>query len=246
MSIQLADVLDSRIYVKENSGGGFQSPRTYLEPFLDRVKADEVVVKVQDPVTNQNEDGTQNVSYPRVLVEAKVGSQIQGYDSVIGFLYALDIQHPLVKVFTGQNAHACTNLTIFNADNVYQMNLLGNLTFAYEKAEQYFNNKQREIEEFLKVREELVNTYYDSESLQKELGRLLMLTTSNKNVGYPSSGISQAAKWLQDKNSIYHVKADEMCSKMNLYDSLTQSITNSNDVLYKPNKTLAVAKMLIN
>lgn len=244
--LSLSEVLDSRIFVKENSGSGFQSPRTYIQPFLDRVKPDEVTVKVQDPVTNQNEDGSQNVSYPRVLVEAKVGSQIQGYDSVIGFLYALDIQHPQVKVFTGQNAHACTNLTIFQAEHVYQMNLNGNLTFAYEKAEQYFNNKQKEIEEFLRVREELVNTFYDNESLQKELGRLLMLTTSNKNVGYPSSGVSQAAKWLQDKNSIYYVKPDEMCNKMNLYDSLTQSITNSNDVLYKPNKTLAVAKMLIN
>ncbi len=242
--ISLQEVLDSRIYVKDNASVSFASPRALLQPFLDCVPSDNITVKVQDPVINANDDGTENISYPRVLVEAKVGNEVPGYDSTIGFLYALDVQHPQVKVFSGQNAHACTNLTIFDAENVYQMNLLGNLKFAYDKAKQYMEQKAKEIAKFLATKEELINTFYERGALEKELGRILMLTVGSKNVGYPTSGVSQAAKWLQDKSSIYYVKPDETCSKLNLYDALTQSITNSNDILYRPNKTIAVTQLL--
>ncbi len=242
--ISLQDVLNSRTYVKDNSTVSFASPRTLIQPFLDNVPSDDITVKVQDPVINANDDGSENISYPRVLLEAKVGSEVPGYDSTIGFLYALDVQHPQVKVFSGQNAHACTNLTIFDAEKVYQMNMLGNLKFAYDKAKQYVEQKATEIAKFLETKEELLNTFFCSEALQKELGRILMLTTAGKHVGYPTSGISQAAKWLQDKNSVYYVKPDEACSKLNLYDALTQSITNSNDIIYRPNKTIAVSHLL--
>lgn len=220
--MQLAELIESKIYNKENSAVRFESPKHYLQPFLDIVNVPEsnLRIQVQSPITNQNEDGSTNTAYPRVLVEARLGVEIPEYDSVIGMIYALDIQHPQISIYAGQNAHACTNLTIFNADLVFQMNLLGNTQHAYQKASFYLENKRKEIEEFKLTQERLILDHYNTEALQTEMGRLLLLTT-RKNSKLPSTSISGAARLLQDKESRYFVKPGEPCSKMNLYDAIT-------------------------
>lgn len=243
MLLTLNEVLESKIYVSTTSRIQFSSPKIYIDPFLNAVKSDDITVKVQDPVINKNEDGTENISYPRVGIECKVGNEIVGYDSVIGLIFALNIQNPVIKIYTGQNAHACTNLTIFNASAVAQRSLMNDFMDIYSVAQKYFTEKQREIEQFTETRERLLNQFYNEEELKNELGRLLLLTT-RKNSKLSYGIIAGASKLIQDQNSQYYVQPGTNISKMKLYDAITQNITNSPDILHKPNKTLAVSHLL--
>lgn len=243
MEAILSEVLDSKIYTRENSRVTFQSPRAYLEPFLNAIGSTDIICKVQDPVSNENIDGSRNVAYPRVLVEARVGAEIEGYDSIIGIIFALNIQNPVIKIYTGQNAHACTNLTIFNAKAVSQYSLMSDYTDVYSKAAYYLKEKQNEIEHFNSIKNRLLETFYNEEQLKSELGRLLLLTTQrNSKLSYGM--IAGASKLIQDPNSRYYTKKHELISMLTLYDAITQNITDSADLLYKPNKTIAVTQLL--
>jgi hypothetical protein len=243
MEALLTDVIESKIYTKENSLVTFQSPRAYIEPFLNIVGADRIVCKVQDAVTNMNIDGSHNTAFPRVAVEAHIGNEVTGYDSVVGMIFALNIQSPVIKLYTGQNAHACTNLTIFNAAAVSQYSLMNDYSDVYRKTEYYLRQKDAEIEQFLATKEKLLNEFYTEDELRNELGRLLLATTKkNSKIGY--SAIAGAGRLIQESDSIYYMRPGEKMSKMMLYDSITQSITDSTDILHKPNKTIAVSQLL--
>ena len=216
MEVELNEVLESKIFTKENSLVTFQSPKAYLQPFLDIVGNQNLSCKVQDAVVNENEDHSRNTAFPRVALEARVGSQVAGYDSVIGVIFALNIQSPVIKVYTGQNAHACTNLTIFNATAVSQYSLMNDYSDVYRKADYYLKQKEAEIEQFVRVRENLLNEFYNEEELKKELGRLLLATTKkNSKVSY--GAIAGASRLIQDSNSIYYQKPGDSLSKMTLH-----------------------------
>ena len=243
MEAVLDEVIESKIFTRENSQVTFQSPKAYIQPFLDVVGVDKIICKVQDPVTNENEDHTRNVAYPRVAIEAHLGNQVTGYDSVVGMVFALNIQNPIIKVYTGQNAHACTNLTIFNASAVSQYSLMNDFTDVFRKAEFYMKQKEAEIKHFIATRDKLLNEFYTEEELKNELGRLLLATTKkNSKIGY--GAIAGASKLIQEPDSIYYLRPGEKLSKMMLYDSITQHITDSTDILHKPNKTIAVSQLL--
>ncbi|MCL6099783.1 MAG: hypothetical protein M1391_14550, partial [Bacteroidetes bacterium] len=152
-----------------------------------------------------------NTAYPRVVIEAHTGQQIEGYDSVLGMIFALDLQNPVIKVYTGQNAHACTNLTIFQADHVSEHSLMNNYSDIYQKVESYVQNKELEIAKFLEIRKKLINEFYNEEQLKNELGRLLLATTKkNSKIGY--GAIAGASKLIQEPDSIYYLRPGEKLS----------------------------------
>ena len=242
--MNLIDLIKSKIFVKENSAMNFLPPKEYIEPFLEAAKFDgdesKLIIKTQGEVVNANEAGDTNTAYPRVNIEVHTEHSVPGFQSVVGIVYALDLQKPEIKVYTGQNASACTNLTIFNAEGVYQQGLLGNFASIFEYASRYVQNKMQEAEEFLAIYNTLLNTFYNEDELNEELGRLLRMSPKTK-IG--TSPIVQASGRLDNKESIYFIKTGEKCSKMNLYDSITQSFTNSKNILDRPIQTLQLSKL---
>ena len=242
--MNLSDVLGSKIYVKENGSINFNSPRTYIQPFLDAIAYDgneeNITVKTQVEVINDNEGGERNTAFGRIAIEAKVANSVPGFQSVIGMIYALDIQKPIVKIYTGQNASACTNLTIFNAEGVFEQSLLSGFNTVYGKATEYLNKKEAEAVEFTEIYNELTTSLMSTEELNHEIGRILR-SAPRTRIG--TTPIVQACSRLDSKETIYYVKPGEPCSKMNLYDAITQSFTNSKDILDKPIKTIQLSKL---
>ncbi len=55
MELPISEVINSKIYTRE-SKVSFQSPKAYIQPFLDIVKTNKITCKVQNPITNTNED----------------------------------------------------------------------------------------------------------------------------------------------------------------------------------------------
>jgi hypothetical protein len=96
----------------------FYPTKTYVEPFLEKMSAFtedfSVQVKLPDQITTVN--GNEDITYNRVLIQAKLPEKftIDSHDEVIGFLYGIDVRKPVVKIYRGHLNQACTNLCVFN------------------------------------------------------------------------------------------------------------------------------------
>jgi len=246
MKIQLEELLSSKIFVKENSAVSFKSPKSYLTPFLDIVgpHSTDIRVQVDSPVINAEESGIQNIAYPRANVEATIGDQMTGFYSVIGFIFALNTGTPIMKVYSGQSVKACLNLTIFNAEDIFEQNLLGNSNEIYNRAQVFFQRKEKQIEEYQKVYKDLTQKMLTPEGLNNLMGKLLLKGTQTRLGTSPVVG---AAKLLLDPKTTYytHSGSDFSCSEWQVYNAVTQNITDKEDAVSKPNKTIELAKIIM-
>jgi len=247
MIIQTIDELyNTKIYVKENSTVSFAHPEKYVEPFIQRigVPRDRFSVKVADPVTNQNDDGSTNIAYPRVVVEADLQHEVSGHQSIIGMLYALDLSKPYISVYNGKIASACTNLHIFNADHLHRVELLGGINSVYDYAEKYFNNFEAESAEFERTIQELTERYFEHEEYIKMLGKSLQYAIKTKKLG--TSAVIFAANQLEDSKSKYSLDDNGGTTAWNLFGAMTQYVTDKVSIIEKPSKTLEIAKLFTN
>lgn len=245
----IEDIISSKVYVKPNSSISFGTPKEYFEPFIEPMLKSSVDakfrVKVADPVINAEDSGAYNIAYPRIMVEADLGEMIAGFKSTIGMILALDLQKPIVKVYSGYNVSSCLNLTIFNADKIFQQEILGDYQRVYARATEYFNKKADELIEFKETLSKLQTTFLNEVQLNQLIGKMIR---ESAKLRLGTTPILQATKMLDDNSSQYYVRPDGKftCSKFNVYNSVTQAITNSNDIVDRANKTINVANLILN
>lgn len=244
----LDDVLSSKIYVK-NGSIDFKSPKEYLMPFIDLTEkiTDNYKVRVSGTVENAEEaSGELNTSYGRVLIEAhlpdKYGTEETG--GIIGLVYGLDIQKPVMKVYTGQNIFACTNLCVFGAQHVFSSELLTTGSArAYQEVSKYVEEKERELENYIRVSTKLKEMQLDKESLDELIGKLVRESLKSRSIGI--TPITTAAKDLYDPKSKYAVK-DGQTNGWNVYNAITEYITHKTDILDMAHKTVLLQDMFLN
>ncbi len=246
MKLEKDQLLTSKIYVKPGSALRFQSAKTYVNPFLDIVGPDATDIRyhVDQPVTNMEEDGTLNVAYPRVNIEATLGDPMTGFKSVIGMIYGLNTQIPIAKVYTGQSVSVCMNLCIFSAEDIFEQNLLGNEQDSlYKTVERFKRDKDKQIENYTKIYNKMVNNQLSPDELKDLMGDLL-LKSSRSKLG--TSPIVGAANSLTDPKSIYYVNegSDFRCNEWNVYNAATQVLTDRDDVVQRPNKTMELIELM--
>jgi len=248
--LMVEDVLSSKVYVKPNSSVSFGTPKEYLEPFIEPIQASSDVkssfrVKVADPVVNAEDSGAMNIAYPRIMVEADLGEMIPGFKSIVGMIMALDLQKPVLKVYSGYNVMSCLNLTIFNADKIYQQEILGDYQRVYAKATEFFNRKADELVEFKETLTKLQTTFLNEVQLNQLIGKMIR---ESAKLRLGTTPILQATKMLDDNASQYYVRPDGKftCSKFNVYNAVTQAITNSSDIIDRAHKTINVSNLILN
>jgi len=244
MKVKLDELLNSKIYVKSNIS--FMPAKELVNNFLDSIKYtnEDITIKTQNAVINENVEGGKNIAYPRFLVEVDKGISFLNHDesSVVGMLVAMDQLKPVIKIYSGMNAHACTNLSIFDADNVLSQDLLNDLNHIWQNVERFANEDEIKLNLHYDIYNKMLGTILNNNMVNETLGRLLRDSDKN-HLG--TSPIVNAAKLLDDKRSIYYFDKQKETTLHNLYNSITQGITDSKDLLYKPNKSLAIAQMLI-
>lgn len=245
--ITLNQVLNSKVYVKENSQISFGSPRQYIEPFLEKLKDTGATysVSVSDRVANKEESGTINEAYGRVLIQAKLPTDFCAYDhdSVVGLVYALDTQKPSVKIYSGENAWACTNLSIFGARYIHTVELLQGVSSIYDKALEYVEGVTEQLRKFKEVYERMNEKTYQNSEIDEVTGYLLREGIRNKQLG--TSPILSAVRDLDDPKSKYGIR-DGKTSQWNIYNALTQYITDKVDIADKASKTVMISKLFLN
>lgn len=246
--IQVDEILRSKIYVKENSAISFNSPKQYIEPFLEKfgnLPGVSFNVRVSDKVANREEDGKANEAYGRVLIEAKLPSMysVNEHDSVIGMVYALDTQKPTMKVYSGENAWACTNLSIFGARYIQQVELLQGVATIYDRAVEYIEGVDKQIERFKVLHDKMSQHVYENEQINEITGFLLREGIRNKQIGL--SPITEAVRSLDDPKSKYAIRENKT-TQWNIYNAITQYITDKVDIADKASKSVMVSKLFVN
>ena len=247
--LSLGEVLTSKVYVKPNSSISFGTPKQYLEPFLKPMldAGDGYIyrVKVSEPVVNAEDSGAMNIAYPRVMIEADLGEMIEGFRSVVGMVYALDLQKPILKTYSGYNVSSCINLTIFNSDKLYQQEILGEYQKVFDKSREFYESKEKELIDFKETLTKLQTTFLSENTLNQMIGKMVR-EASKLRLG--TTPVIQAAKLLDDNSSQYYVRPDGKfsCSKFNLYNAVTHSISNSSDIVDRALKTIQVSNLILN
>ena len=245
--LTIESLKESKLYVR--NGVTFQHPMHYIEPFLDAVGYDDgnqnLVLEYQNRVMNLNEeDNTENIAYPRLKIEVNKGRVEFGeYENVFGMLLAMDQQNPVVKVYSGMNVSSCTNLCVFGNAHVSEQNLLSSSDNAIDMAGMYYRANEEKIEQYREVHQKLITTVFLEDQLNRKLGEMLRGTLKSK---LGTSPIIAATRYITDKNSVYSVEEDGSISAYKLYNAVTQSITDSKDILYKCDKSLAAYKLVLN
>lgn len=244
--MELQEILESKVFVKGNSVN-FNSPRAYLEPFLEELqKANaDFTVKASGAVRNANdEDKTINTAFGRISVQGKIpGFNYSGSEGTIGIVYALDLQKPLVKVFSGQEVSTCTNMCIWGAEHVYQFDIMGSgMDKAYSMAREYVEKKAEAVELHKKYSEQLLEKRWSIPEVEAMLGRLLHESMSER---LGTSAVIAATRDLFDQKSKYAIIGEET-SGWNVYNAMTDYLSHKQDIIDMPTKTLLLSKMMIN
>ena len=244
--ITLKELQDSKLYIR--NGVTFQQPSGLVNQFFEAVRyedSDALTIEYQNPVLNINEDdNTENVAYPRFKVEVNKGSvEFGDYANVFGMMIAMDQQSPIVKVYSGMNVQACLNLSVFGKAYISEQNLLSSLDSAIETAKTFYQNNEMKINHYADVHERLIKKVFDEEALNRQLGKMLRRTMGTK---LGTSPIVGAAKLIETRTSEYSINEDGSITAYKLYNAITQIITDSKDLLYKPEKSYTAANLVLN
>lgn len=245
--MQLDEVLNSKVYVHEKSKIAIGSPRQFIEPFLEKFVNLQVEWKVEadNAVINKEQSSeVLNEAYGRVSIQAKFPQSYCAYehDSTIGLVYALDTAKPNIRVYSGQNAWACTNLAIFGARYVHEVDIMGGFSSVYEKGLEYVDGLTKQLARFQTIYERMNDTFYQHEEIDKALGYILREAYRNKQIG--TNPVLGAIKLLEDNNSRYAIR-DNKTSQWNMYSALTQYVTDKVDIVEKASKTIMISNLFV-
>lgn len=244
----MTDILNSKVYMKENSSISFGSPRQYIEPFLEKLKDIKATYRVGVSERVANKDANSNIvneAYARVLIEAKLPPEfcMKDHDSVIGLVYSLDTQKPTMRIYSGENAWACTNLAIFGARYIHTIELIQGIGSVYEKALEYVEGIMEQLTRFQLIYERMNDKIYSGDDINTIMGHLLRESYRNKQIG--TTPVLSALKELEDNNSKYGIREDRT-SQWNIYSALTQYVTDKVDILDKSSKTVMLSNLFVN
>ncbi len=243
--MELQDLLSSEIFVKEGSGVDFKSPREYINPFIDVVSklTSDFNIEVSNNVTNKDSESLkEHTAYGRYRIEAKLPESFNVEDSgsVIGMIIALDTQRPTFKCYSGKNVFACTNLTIFNANDVFTQE--NNIGAVYERVGNYIEHVDAGINRYAEIVRTLKDSTLEGNRLREMHGKLIEGALANPKLGH--TVIIQAIKELKDRKSVYHAK-DGISSMWNYYNAITEYIKKA-DILDRPSKTVILSELFLN
>jgi len=243
--LTIDDVFESKTYVKGNRE--YKTPKEYLEKFIDVVSpiAPDISVQVSGKIQNAELDKTINTAYSRILIEASnTKLKSDGLFPTFGIVIGLDTQKPVYKLYEGTVVSACTNLCVFNSNNMFAGDIFDGLSEGYDRLGTWVNGYKETFGENLDIYQRLEKNVLSKEQLEEKLGSLLRFSIDNPYLG--TTPVVLAAKELYNPNSMYHIEDDEGTTDWNLYNAVTSYLSSKTDILDKASKTLLLSKFFIN
>ena len=262
MEINLETLLRGKATIIK--GKEYFNTEAYVTPFLERMSKFtndfRVQAKLPDQIslTRKEDLNLEDTVFNRVWIQAVLPDEyaFDNHKEVIGMVYGLDTRKPVAKIYRGALNMACLNLCVFNPSflNVQEIEPERAINF---KSLQSLMEQTSDIKMWL---DQLNNTEvpYNEELINENLGLWVRNTLSNSyDTGYgkvklaTSTAIDAYKLLYEKKDSPYFVKEGEATSMFNVYNALTELITNdgtkdggAKDILNKCEKTLLLKNIL--
>lgn len=249
-SVTFEEIEKAKAYVTP-SGVPFRNPAEYVEMFFNSTGTNETNTRfeLQSKTENANEDKSLNTAYGRLLIESKFDEYKDPMNTVgkiIGMVIALDTAQPTVKVYTGGSVFACSNLCISGAEHIFSANAMTNLESAFNMAENYKNKAEEDWLKNLATWKKMQETVYSGSQINEKFGKMLeLILTTSSFKGLGTSPIIHAAKEVYNPGSIYSILSTKTCTGWNLYNAITQGLTDTNDIVRTPGKSLIASNLIL-
>lgn len=222
----------------------YPSPLLIFSSFFSEVEKrtdGKTVLSGENPVTNLNEDGTENTSWGRIMLKYQIDID-QEMHYQVAVLAAFDIGKPIIKVVSGIEVRACTNLCIFSGDDIAKFELAYNPEGALIAFKNYIERLNQKIQNAKEIILHLVNTKIKPTELPEIIGKAFLLTETN---GYISGKncLNKAVEMLCNKKSKYY-QLQANFNAWHLYNSCTEYFAEKCSFLDIPEKALAMWEIL--
>lgn len=233
-------ILNSKQYVK--NGIYFPSPSEILQPVFDTLGTG-IELQGSHEITI-GEDEKELTAYGRVAAIKRFDIDEETQYS-IGFIYSLDNGKPFIKVFSGVNVRACTNLCIFNASHIAKFDILTNKYGSYEALREYMQQQTKNCEDAKKIIADMKSFSMTLDEAKNALGNLLHGFSATKNIAGTNCLLS-AAKLMTDKDSSYFWNGIENRNAWDFYNALTDGYRDKIHILDQPEKVLSLYREIKN
>ena len=230
----------------------FYPTKTYVEPFLEKMSTFtdnfSVQVKLPDQMTTNN--GDEDITYNRVLIQAKLPAKfsVDDHDEVIGFLYGIDVRKPVVKIYRGHLNQACTNLCVFNPDwiNIQELVPGDPINFAP------IMNLMENTSNFATIIKKMKNDFIDRMDRTSYLGKWVDHSLrEHEDYGFGkvkiavSTPINAYKELFINQESQYFIPEGFDPTLFDIHNAFTQIITDDKkDILNKFEKTMIINRLL--
>jgi hypothetical protein len=226
-------IYNSKQYVK--NGFYFDEPSKTINTLIDITGPENISLQCSHPAEIA-EDNNLITAYGRLAVikSFEIDEEI---NYSVGYIYALNVGKPFVKVFSGVNVKACTNLCVFNSSHRAKFDILTDGSGAFEKVKDYIKDVNTDIENAKKIIFDMKNTFLNFEEVKLCLGQLLVNFSKTNNIAGRNCILS-AGKLITDPQSRYYFENET--TAWNLYNALTDNYRDSTHIIDHPEKVLAL------
>lgn len=197
--------------------------------------SDVSLVKISSPTLIQKDEIIAK-SFSSYVIETKLEDNtiIEGFYGTIGAL--VSNSQNKVTFYSGANAWACTNLSVFGAEYIQEMNLMQSLVNIPNLIEAAEVSMIQRLESIKQIKETLEAKQYNTRQFEDRKGEILSRIDLSL-----FDYVKHSEKVLRDKNSIY---ADSPYSDWLLLSSMTDLISKQSPAK-RIESTLALEKIFV-
>lgn len=248
---QLTLELDQLLQGKKYQRGGSIYPSTaeLVNPFIESLAKYTTDLKITAIEPNEGTATTEediDKTYTRVLIEGYMPNILQdNHRKTISMLYGLDVQTPVVKIYSGWENMACLNLSVFSPKNIAISRLSDtNFSSIYDHVTEYGDQIAEETEQLQNAMEDLrAEQYSTREQLNERIGRLAHSCLASQGLSSAYCNMVNFLNSPKEKNGVKNIyyKPAQDYTGWDLYQALTA--TPSNKSLDKANDVLKIWKL---
>lgn len=171
------------------------------------------------------------------------------HNNVISMLYALDVQNPVAKVYTGFERSACLNLSVFNPRHILEKKFSDvDFSGVYRVIPEFIEKTEEYRNEYMNAFDLLHNTRYIGNQLFDTIGRLAFKVSKQPGM---VTAFNNTVKFLQSNQDVNNIKniyfnRDWQTTGYSAFDiHQCMTATLSNKGLKEPDKIYQAYKLIV-
>jgi hypothetical protein len=228
--INTAEFTNSLNFVNSKNAIEFTKSKEFVyELFKFRIPDSEQIIEVGDALEVADAENTGKVltAYGTVHAQNKEDAT-SSYFKSLGLVYNLTTAKPKLRIYTGHRVKVCSNLCIFNADEVVTVDLIaaGSIETIKGHLSRFYDNLARTMKRQTETMEQLQDTSVDVDKLNEIIGRgysAIVKGDTSFPINLFKSGIENLIK-----SERYDIDNLDNRNLWNVYNAFTEDIKSKN------------------